>query len=362
MPGQEILGEVWSIRCVFDINLFMTEGNWRRRDLDRGKTLGVLLVVLGHIVARQDPAGPGWGAIWYEPLRAALYSFHIPFLFFLSGYAVSWSGAVDATGRAYRSLLGRRARRWLVPALLFSLAVTAGKWLLARHMPVDHVPASLGAGLMALVWQTDESPAQSVWYLIVLFAFAATLPVLRRLTGGRTLPLFVLSVLLMPLPLPAVLYADRFLLNLPFYIAGIMAAEADGRWCQFLDRSRRALLLVFLALLPVLMAHTASWPRPCSLAVGSVFAIPALHALVRGLWLPALTLLDRLAPFAFAIYLLNTIFIGLAKAFLLQILPWTAAAFPLFAPLLMTAGVLGPVAAQRTCDELRLITTFQRRA
>lgn len=40
----------------------MAEDNWRRRDLDRGKTLAVLLVVFGHPVARADPAGAGPGA------------------------------------------------------------------------------------------------------------------------------------------------------------------------------------------------------------------------------------------------------------------------------------------------------------
>ncbi len=322
----------------------------------------MLLVVLGHIVARQDPAGSGWGAAWYQPLRAALYSFHIPFLFFLSGYAASWSGAVAVTGDAYRALLGRRARRWLVPALLFGIAVTYGKWLLAGHVPVDHAPDNLGAGLVALIWQTDESPAQSVWYLIVLFAYAAAVPPLRQLGGGRSLPLLIISLLLMPLPLPQLLYADRFLINLPFYLAGIVAAEADCDWCRFLDRSRRGLLLLFLCVLPLLMLRAPAWPRPVSLLAGSAVAIPALHALVRGLWLPALSLLDRLAPFAFAIYLLNTVFIGLAKALLLQILPWTAASFPVFAPLLWLAGVIGPVTAQWLGAELRLAPEPQRRA
>jgi hypothetical protein len=57
----------------------------------------------------------------------------------------------------------------------------------------------------------------------------------------------------------------------------------------------------------------------------------------------ALSLLDPLVPFAFVIYLLNTIFIGLAKALMMKQLPWDAAWFPLFAAVLMASAVAGPV-------------------
>lgn len=340
----------------------MSEINWRRRDIDRGKTLGVLLVVLGHLVARQDPAGSGWGDAWYEPLRAALYSFHIPFLFYLSGYAAGWSGAARLEGAGYRAMLRRRAGHWLLPALLFGLAVVLGKLALRPSLPVDHAPASLGAGLLALVWRTDDSPAQSVWYLVVLFGFAALVPPLLRTSGGRVLPLLLLCLPLMTLPVPPVLYADRFLLNLPFYLAGLLAAAGDRGWCRFLDRARLPLMLAFLAMLPVLMLHAAYWPRPLTMLGASLVAIPALHAMVRRLWLPVLHLLDRLGPQAFAIYLLNTVFIGLAKAMLLQVLPWDAAWFPVFAPVLLTAGIVGPVAAAALWRELKAGAGFQRRA
>ncbi|MCB8877201.1 acyltransferase family protein [Acidisoma silvae] len=340
----------------------MSERNWRRRDLDRGKALAVVLVVAGHLVARQAPSGSGWGIAWYEPLRAALYSFHIPFLFYLSGYAAGWSGAAIVSGTAYRAMLLRRVRHWLLPALLLGVGVACAKVALDPLMPVDHAPASLGAGLLALVWQTGGSPAQSVWYLVVLFGLATTVPVLRRLTGGRTLPLLILCLPLMGLPLPPVLYADRFLPALPFYLAGLWAAEHDRDWCGFLDRAGRPLTVIFMGLLPILVLHAAHWPPVLTMLGASVVALPALHAMVRRLWLPALQALDRLAPYAFSIYLLNTVFIGLAKAALLQALPWQARSFPVFAPLLLAAGVLGPVLAARLWREMRAKAPLHRRA
>jgi fucose 4-O-acetylase-like acetyltransferase len=56
----------------------------RRADLDRAKGFAILFVVFGHIVARQDPAS----VHWYEPLRRAIYGFHMPFFLYLSGIVV----------------------------------------------------------------------------------------------------------------------------------------------------------------------------------------------------------------------------------------------------------------------------------
>ena len=56
----------------------------RRLDLDRAKGIAILLVVLGHIVAREQPPG----VEWYEPFRYAVYRFHMPFFLYLSGTVV----------------------------------------------------------------------------------------------------------------------------------------------------------------------------------------------------------------------------------------------------------------------------------
>lgn len=328
----------------------MKEGQWRRRDLDRGKTLGVLLVVLGHLVAREDPTGSGWGAAWYEPVRASLYSFHIPFLFYLSGYAAGWSGAAMLRGGPWAAMLGRRARHWLLPALLFGLTALAGKCLATGFLHVDHPPASFTAGLRDLLWQTADSPAQSVWYLVVLFAYAALVPPLLALARDRLVLLLLLAIALMPLPLPPHLFADRLPLYLPFYLGGLLALRHDEAWCAWLDRARPGLVALFAAGfgLLVLLAAEGLLARLGSaflLLSASLVAIPALHAAVRQVPAALLPALDRLGPHAFAIYLLNTVFIGLAKALLMTVLPWQAGWFPLFAPLLLAAGILGPVAA-----------------
>jgi Acyltransferase family len=324
----------------------MTEHGWRRRDLDRGKTLAVLLVVFGHIVAREDPAGSGYGAAWYEPVRAALYTFHIPFLFYLSGYAAQWSGATAARGGAYRALIRRRASRLLLPALVFGVAILTGKLAMMNELHVDHAPASFISGFVDLVWRTDRSPAQSVWYLIVLFVYAAGAPLLHPWLRPWGPALLAISAPLALMPAPAVLYADRIVTDLPFFLAGMVAADGDDAWCRGLDRWRRELAFLLAGALLLDLRYGPEVSRNLAMLGVSLVALPALHAIVRRLPLAAARLLDRLAPYAFAIYLLNTVFIGLAKALLMKQLPWDAAWFPIFAVVLPMAGVAGPIAVK----------------
>jgi peptidoglycan/LPS O-acetylase OafA/YrhL len=319
---------------------------WRRRDLDRGKTLAILLVVFGHLVAREDPVGGGWGATWYEPARAAIYAFHIPYLFYLSGYAAQWSGATAARGAAYRDLLRRRANRLLLPAFVFGLAILIGKMAMMDLVHVDHAPASFLSGLGDLIWRTGRSPAQSVWYLPVLFVYAAAAPLLVPPLRRYGAAILVASAPLALLPIPPILYADRIIAFVPFFVAGMVAADGDNTWCRWLDSWRLPLALLFACALGLDLLGQAAIPRHVAMLGVSVVALPALHAVVRRLPHMALRLLDPLAPYAFAIYLLNTVCIGLAKALMMTQLPWDAAWFPLFAVVLMAAGVAGPVVAK----------------
>jgi len=74
-----------------------------------------------------------------------------------------------------------------------------------------------------------------------------------------------------------------------------------------------------------------------------LLALPALHGLVRHRYLASSTVLVSLGFYAFVIYLLNTPFIGFTKAVMLKVMPWDGLNFLIFVPVLMAAGVLGPI-------------------
>jgi hypothetical protein len=243
-------------------------------------------------------------------------------------------------------LLRRRATRLLLPALIFGIAILIGKMAAMDALHVDHAPASFMGGLADLVWRTDRSPAQSVWYLIVLFVYAAGAPALLRPLRRYGPALLVASATLALLPVPPILYADRIVTFIPFFFAGMVAADNDNAWCRWLDGWRLPLALLLACALCLDLRWGSVIPRNMAMLGVSLVALPALHAIVRQLPAVTLRLLDTLAPYAFAIYLLNTIFIGLAKALMMKQLPWNADCFPVFAVVLMVAGVAGPIAAK----------------
>ena len=323
----------------------------RRSDLDRAKGLAILLVVFGHLVARRAPAGAGW----YEALRIFVYLFHMPLFMYLSGYVTFMSGAARTALPAWPRLLRRRALRLLLPFVLFGLLILGGKLALAPFMAVDNVPPDLWHGLRALLWDTEHSPATSVWYIAVLFAFCVATPPLLALAPGGAL-LAAVAVLLFVLKLPPVLYLDRIGSYFVFFVAGGLAADAGARWLGAVDRVWPLALAALIAVaLPVALgAIPFTWsegaqgfPYKWALLLAGLLALPALHGLVRHGAAARAGFLAWLGRYVFVIYLLNTVFIGLTKALLLRLVSWDGAHFLPFAAVLMAAGTFGPVLTKR---------------
>ena len=316
----------------------------RRADIDRAKGLAILLVVFGHLVAREDPRGVDW----YEPIRHAVYLFHMPFFFYLSGMVAFLAGGVRLRRGQFAGLARRRTQRLLVPFALFGLAIVLAKPVLALLIPVDNVPPAIGAGLLALVWDTARSPALSVWYLAALFAYSLAVPLLVRADGGRLRIAAAAAALLFVVPAPPIAYLDRIAGYAVFFMAGVIAAEAGGAWLRALDRFSHAWIAAFAAVLalaatrPIAAEAYRWWLLACGL-----LSMPALHALVRARVLDRSQWLLILGRYTLVVYLLNTIFIGLTKGVLLTFAPWDGDNFMAFAAVLMLAGVAGPILMKR---------------
>ncbi|HKM62254.1 MAG TPA: acyltransferase family protein [Acidisphaera sp.] len=115
-------------------------GGYRARE-----GLAIVLVVFGHLVARQDPLGVSW----YESARVLIYLFHMPFFMYLSGY-VAGLRPVPETFAGWGGLVRRRAVRLLLPFAAFGLLIVLAKLGLAGLVPVDNAPDGIGAGLRGL--------------------------------------------------------------------------------------------------------------------------------------------------------------------------------------------------------------------
>jgi fucose 4-O-acetylase-like acetyltransferase len=323
----------------------------RRLDLDRAKGVAILLVVVGHIVAQAPPTG----AEWYDTMRYAIYRFHMPFFFYLSGYVVWLSGALRTEDRAMPRYVARRAHRLLLPFLLLGLVVLLGKLVAERFVHVDNRPAGLLDGLRDLMVTTATSPATFIWFLWVLFICSVVAPPVWRRLG--TPALLAGGVVLMAVELPPLFYLDRFARHALFFAVGIAVAQHEAR---LLPRFTAWLPLWWAVFAGTVAAALADWlPGDWSLLLCGLAAIPALHGLMRA---PAMGRQDwalTLGRYTMSIYLFNVIAIGVVKAALLQAgVPWTAAGFWIHAPALTAAGLLLPILGKRLV--LRRIPVLDR--
>lgn len=318
----------------------------RLHDLDRAKGVAILLVVVGHLVARRTPAG----VTWYDPLRIAIYLFHMPFFMYLSGYVTFLSGAARTPLTEWTRLVCRRAERLLLPFLLFGLAILAAKLIISRFAHIDNVPASLGSGLLDMVWNTERSPAVSIWYIGVLFVYCIATPLLLRLDGSRAL-LAIAAVLLYIAPLPPNLYLNRIGTFFIFFVAGGLAADAGESWRRWMETWHWWLVPVFAVIVWAVASGTVhivwtpglqGFPYKWWMLAAGLLSMPVVHGLLQS-GASANGFFTRLGRYSLVIYLLNTIFIGATKAVLLHFGRWDDSDFLPLACALLVAGVAGPI-------------------
>jgi len=264
---------------------------------------------------------------------------------YLSGYVTFLSGAAHTNAAKWPVMVKKRAARLLLPFLIFGLGIIGGKWLASQFFHVDNMPGSLSQALFGLIWNTDNSPATSVWYVAVLFLFSVLTPPLSWLSGNRVSVLVALAAVLYICPVPHVLYLDRAATYYIFFILGGLCTQHEEIWLEWLDRHATVIFFVFAAIAIVFaLSPFEGLAWRAKLLIAGILSMPALHALVRRHWLLESTALLRLGVFSFVIYLLNTPCIGLAKGVLSTILPsWDGHSFVVYAVLLMLSGTLGPI-------------------
>ena len=310
-----------------------------RYDIDRAKGLAILLVVFGHLMSRGYPPGNAW----YDTAKDIVYSFHMPFFMYLSGTVFGFANKQWTGLAAYPHYLKDRAMRLLVPFAVFGLLIVVGKYLSHFFLYVDDPPDRLSTGIGRLVLDTHRSPALSIWYVYVLFLYSAAMPLLWRM-GLRWGTAVVLGVGLFALPMTDILYLDRVTGYFVFFaIGGFVAAHRDRIEPWF----RRALPLWVALFAATLLSEWTMLPAPVRLLLCGLAAIPALHGLVQSRLFVRDRLLLVLGDYAFTIYLLNTIAIGLAKAGYLKLAPFHGASATFALALFFAVGTLVPILVRR---------------
>jgi fucose 4-O-acetylase-like acetyltransferase len=305
-------------------------------DIERAKGLAIILVVIGHIVAREPPANNEW----YVALKSAIYAFHMPFFMYLGGLIFFHIGDALQPRPSYGAYMLRRAERLLIPFLSLGLLILLGKVIAERFLHVDNTPTSIWDGLQSLFWHTEQSPATSVWYIFVLFVYCGVTPVLVRLSRGRLWPLLLIAAALHCVTVPQIAYLNRVAYFFVYFLIGCAAGKYRAQAMQFIDKTLPVSGVVFSIslVLATMQVEPELTEEICALS-----SLAFIHGLTRTDWLDRSDALLWFGKFSFVIYLFNTLTLGLTKGVLLKIAPWDGVNFLGFFPILLMSGVIGPV-------------------
>lgn len=313
----------------------------RLTDIDRAKGLAIFLVVLGHIVTGDPPKANAW----FGEVINIIYSFHMPFFMYLSGFVMFYTFKAMDDFKDYFHYVQKKAFRIAPAFILFGIIILLGKMALASILHVDNQPeAGFVQGVLDILLVPGQSAAKGLWFVYVLFEFYLVVPVLLFVFGGRIWPVIAIGAGLAFVSGPALFMLEGAFEYLIYFSVGMLAAGSLPKFHNVLDRYSWLFLLVFLASLTLLYSKV---PYSTAKLIIGLLSIPALHALVRTAGLVRWEFLATWGLFSFAIYLMNTIAIGLAKGITLKFVSWDGTNFLWIAPLIFAVGFFGPIIVKK---------------
>ena len=317
----------------------MTLSRSRILEIDRAKGLAILLVVIGHIEGRT----PLIGNDWYGVIKDWIYLFHMPFFMFLTGFVMEYTYKPVATAGDYFQFVRGKFVRLMPAFFAVSILIVTGKTIASHLMHVDNVPEGILSGLLDILIRPVYSSASALWYIYVVFIYYLTLPLLMRASRDLTGPLLVLGIAayIAHFDMTSLLALNRVAEYALFLIVGFIVARNFSAVTRSLDKFGWIAATAFIAL--SFLHQFLPYPK---LLLGLV-SIPALLFLVRLPVIKDSEVLLILGRYVFAIYLFNTLFIGLAKGVGLKFIPWDGLNFLAYFPLLAASGILLPLALKK---------------
>jgi len=278
----------------------------RLQEIDVAKGIGILLVVIGHLVAVRSQ-----GPVGYAMLKTWIYQYHMPFFMCLSGFTFE-RYVRKYRDQPFRSFALARADRLLIPFVVFGTLIAGMKLLAANFVAVDDSATSVSQTVYEIFIDTRNSPVLSIWYVWVLFVYSIVMfPVLKA--GPRAIAMgAAVSVAAYVLTFTDALYIDRIATYSIFFISGIYLSMAYAKFTEV----QRPIALVLLgggfAAASAVAVHYNVNNKPLMLLV-SVFAIPFLWYTALSATRPIKQFLLLLGRNSMAIYLINTLVIGVVK-------------------------------------------------
>lgn len=316
-------------------------GNGRRlQTVDVLQGLAMLWVVTGHHLFDFMPA-------WYRQMYLWIYSFHMPFFIFISGFLIAYS----YKGIPYKSYIFRRFRKFFVPYVLIGITVT----VLAA---VKSGFGSFSEDLLYLLIAPKRTDATFLWYIYLLFIFYVIYPVLANLRNRRGICIdagvLLLGIVFYLYPARSALFClDNFTSYFLFFAIGIVSA-----WhIDYLHRHLMALNLAGVVCLIAFVALTVLRFTGCNIYMPMSFvAIPAMYGLA--VLLKYVDCIKRwltwISKNCFHIYLLHMFFIQGIALVMAPTLQHGGVLIPVYLIMSVVISVIGPVLLFDLYDKVKL--------
>lgn len=326
--------------------------------VDTLKGVGILLVVLGHALGGLIDAGFAPDTTWFRPLFAAIYIFHMPLFFLLTGLFVA-KRVTEDPDRFRSRLVSQIAWPYFLWSAVQIVAITMAGSL------ANNPGGPLGPSLLRTLFM----PSAQFWFLYSLFFLHGLSLFARRAVGSPFYLILLIAAgsLAEQQPLPGIVEAS--LQMAPYYGLGVFLGPL------LLDRAPTPRDRIWLwsvplacAALAVTMAHAVDlgapgiWPATGAAIIldvrsfdnfyAALTAIIALVSLARltGQWAPRwlITCGRQTMP----IFLLHILFIAATRIVVLKYYPAIPAL--LLLSLLCLVGVALPLIAAAIADRLGL--------
>ncbi|WP_119304698.1 acyltransferase family protein [Dongia deserti] len=314
----------------------------RFKYIDRTKGLAILLVVLGHLIAREAP--PGENVEWYMAVKGAIYTFHMPLFMAVSGLVYGFSWRQHATMADDLTDARRRIMRLLPAYLLIGLLVFVGKLTFQSFSPAVDNKVDGAAELLELLFAPTASFSSFLWYIYALSVIYLIFPLAFRAVGGRVVWLLLIAMIFWWLPSSRWFAWDMLQILSFFFLVGVIAGRHHDDTLRWLGLLWVPALMLFVVVVPAGSDDDPVAARWAAAAL-SVVAIPGFMRATESWHLGALDVLGR---YTLIIYLTNTIFIGLVKVASYHLGFWHALYFPLIA-ITMTLVAIGGAMMLKRC-------------
>lgn len=328
----------------------------RFTDIDRLKGLGIILVVWGHVPSSLISVPD----IRYYMSISLVYAFHMPLFFYLSGFVFFLSGAPDKFFLKPLRTVSSRFDRLIIPVLLFGTTIIVGKYVVGEFFELQKPVDSILVGLKNLVINPPENPLMSVWYLIVLFIYSVVSPLIWIIAGRRIFLIIIIGILAWLFELtnyyeiPNEFYVRNiFIYYLFFGIGGFVAINQEKILAQF-QKFWAPSLAIFAACLYF------TYTEPFALLSCGITSAIALHSLFLQRRLTEERFFLWFGQNTMAIYLLNTIFIGVCTITLRPLWGAFPGSYAILVGAIFLSGLLGPIAARAVSSKIKILQPLVR--